>query len=443
MPVTNSLLHERLLERPRSVPVHVVDAEMLSSSTHPAAAHIVVLPINTPPDPALAPALGVQSSTIASGHGALTFIWVPLAFATLVCFAFANLMLGLAVAQVPSGTMPLGQIGVLGPSFLTCALLLALTLWLYAPATRKALTLSWTDRNQRRAASVIFVGGVVNFGGLVSLTSAYAVDISGAAVTTAIAAGGAVVAAVLSFALFREVLTALEVAGILVAVVGLALMAAVRASGTSALPPVLGLITMAMFGLAAVAQKYVGRTVASWVSSVYFFLAHAAGGFVVLFVALGMAEGGIDHLTFRNSVYAFFSGVVRSVGLLLFMGAFQHGPAGPVAAIGQNNAILLLLLQWSIWGSAPEPLAIVGMVIAALGVVMLAMGRRRKAPAITGTGTDKGQLQAQPAGLEQLRQECTSVGSEGCDTTECATPSPADVLVLTTVDDSKSRQDVS
>ncbi len=325
------------------------------------------------------------SQSASSSESRSSKTWLYLALGAMIALAFANFALGRSVVDVPNNTLPLGQVGMMGVGFVACCTLLTTVLLCYSKETRRTL-METLDVQKRRTSMVAFCAGLLGFIGLFCLTSAFAVDSEGAAVTVAISSGAAIIAGVLCYFLFGELLSRVEITGMLVAIAGVILMAVVNAASSGPLAPILGLLTMLFFGLTNVLQKYVGRFMTCWYSSVFFFAGNAFLGLLVLFVHMGVtADGGrLRDTSSQGAGLAFLGGILLCLGMFFAMGAFERGPAGPIAAIGQNNSIVLLLLQWSILGQVPQTLAIVGLFIAALGIVILALGSQSRKPSSAG-----------------------------------------------------------
>ena len=277
--------------------------------------------------------------------------WLWLALVGMGFLALANLCIGRAVADIPEGVVPWGELGVLAAGFLFSALVLGL--WL-AAHLQPNLSAAWRERRQRRAGMICICGGAINFAGLICLTIAFAVDGDSAPVSAAITSGAAAVVAVTSWLLFDETLGPSEIFGIAVATAGVVLMAVVESAAVSAVVPMFGVGAMFLFGFAQITQKYSGSHMAEDVASVCFFVGNGAIGLIPLFIGLGAGGGELQHTGLADAGYAFLAGLLLCVDMFCATYAFAQGPAGPISAIIQSSAILLLLLQWSILGTAPS-----------------------------------------------------------------------------------------
>lgn len=115
----------------------------------------------------------------------------------------------------------------------------------------------------------------------------------------------------------------------------------------------------------------------AWVCCFYIFAGHSIMGLVVLIAQMIKSNQG-GKLQDAESSYilgmVFLGGLISTASIFTITCAFAIGPAGPVSAIGQNSAIVLLFLQWGILGITPIGLEVGGMVISIVGVVTLALG---------------------------------------------------------------------
>lgn len=199
------------------------------------------------------------------------------------------------------------------------------------------------------------------------------------------------VTVILAFIFLREKLNRVQMVGLLLAMAAIAMGGVIGADAPSpevavkpwlerALSPwlVLALITMVLFGVAAVLQKMATNNISNELSMIGF-----AAGFLPTGVFILLRNPGLDwHLQQGQWVLCLAAGAIIALGSLSLFAAYRHGTATVVTAVTALNPLVTVILAIPIFHDkfSGAKAATIGLALAA-GV---ALTYERKKPEVAG-----------------------------------------------------------
>jgi transporter family protein len=232
-----------------------------------------------------------------------------------------------------------------------------------------------------RFAVVSAAAGVSLALGMLTLKLGLASDPGAKGPIVAIASTNAMIVAAGARVVLREQLSRMQLVGMCVIVAGIAAMALGQGATASLRGLAFGLATMLCFGVTNFLLKYAGHHGTDSVTATAI-LWLSAGGCGALAVALTVLRRG--RLPGMESpaliAWAIVAGTTLALGMLCIKLAVTRGPGGPATAITGSNSILVALFEFFAFAHVPPPTKILGMAVALVGIVVLALGGRHGAP---------------------------------------------------------------
>jgi uncharacterized membrane protein len=157
------------------------------------------------------------------------------------------------------------------------------------------------------------------------------------------------VTVILAFVLLREKMNLVQLLGLAVALAALILFGIVAAGGAPegswfkrAMAPWMAyaLVTLVLFGVAAVLQKLSTNNISNELSTVWF-----AVGFLPVAAFILLQGKGIDwHLSGKDWGLCLAAGVIIGIGALTLFAAYRHGKASVVTAVTALNPAVTFIL---------------------------------------------------------------------------------------------------
>lgn len=318
--------------------------------------------------------------------------WLVFAFSTLVCFAGQNELdgaIGQEAASPPDVGFSNGQVQAL-----ECGLFgLASLCWLRLRGGRGPLSFvpAWVLLLQ-------FSCGVVMAGGNLLLACTLAKDFHSKALISAVLPLNAVPLAVMCWVFIGERLTLVQGIGILVAVVGLVLMACANVTTKRLEGAAFGLVSACCYAVAnfgiKVSSKRGLSSAHGWAICLLWLGMGLVG--VVAFGTGCLMEGGclagMGELNAKwgpgesNRLYIFsvLSGVCQALAVGSLKLGVTLGCAAPVIAIANSNAIVVLVLDEIFFTPSNAVLKLVGLAVVIVGIAIIALApllaERKNAP---------------------------------------------------------------
>lgn len=192
-------------------------------------------------------------------------------------------------------------------------------------------------------------------------------------VMTCILSGASLLSAILSYFLYKEILTLSQVIGMLGCTGGLAYLAFLGNTHTSIETILCGVATVLFLSLRSLMAReaelegmhtFMFTALACLVSSLLALVLWA----VLLVVGVDI-WGDSQHLH-----YAVIGGSAMALGLLFLVQAVMGGFTGPSISIANLTSVLVLILEHQAKDTLPEPMKIYAIVIALSGVFFMTFG---------------------------------------------------------------------
>lgn len=300
--------------------------------------------------------------------------WVRYALTSFLLFGITNFLLG-AIAEM-TGRNP--QASITAP----------MLLWIGMGLMGGGAVVIFRVRGRGfrgipapRFAVIAAVAGITLALGMLTLKIGLAREPLARGPIVAVTSANSIIVALLALVVLREKLSGLQLAGLLTIVAGIGIMAAGGRSATGWGAILFGLLTMLLFGITNFLLKYAGHhrtdsisaTAILWISAGVF-------GLLAVGVSFGVGRGLAGLETWPLRLLALVTGLFLGGGMLALKLAVSRGPGGPATAITGSNAVLVTLLDRLVFGHLPPLYKIVGMVVALVGIAVLALGQRRRAP---------------------------------------------------------------
>ncbi len=294
--------------------------------------------------------------------------WVAYALASFLCYGVTNSLLG-AIYEW-SGRNP--------DTPVTAPFILWLTMGavgIAAAAVFKLRGRGYKGLPSRRFVWVAAAAGVTLSAAMLTLKLGLASDPDAKGPIVAISSTNAMIVALGAFLILRERLSRWQVAGMLVIIGGIIVMALGTGAGSSARGLFFGLATMALFGVTNFLLKYAGHHGSDSVTTTAV-LWLAAGVCGVLAVGYCLVRYG--HLPGMQEasliLWAVLAGITLAMGMLFLKLAVTKGPGGPATAITGSNSILVALFEFLVFAHVPPLQKLIGMGIAIVGIAVLSLG---------------------------------------------------------------------
>ncbi|MBI3947653.1 MAG: DMT family transporter [Armatimonadetes bacterium] len=306
--------------------------------------------------------------------------WVGYALLGFFGFGITNFLLG-CVAQWSGGDV---QASISAPILVWCAMGIAGAV---AAGLFSATGRGYRGIPARRLVWVAAVAGVTLSAGMLTLKLGLASDPTARGPIVAITATNAMLVALLAYGILKEKLSAAQLAGFLVIVAGLVTIGLASGASASLRGLFYGLLTMLLFSITNYLLKHAGHRGANSLSATAI-LWLASGGVGVAGIVVTFLSGrGLAGLDSPGSIAAsLVAGLFLALGMFGIKTAVTRGPGGPATAITGSNAILVTLLDWLYFGHWPPAQKMIGMLVALLGIVVLALGGRHAPPKRTEEG---------------------------------------------------------
>jgi len=229
---------------------------------------------------------------------------------------------------------------------------------------------------------VAVIAGITLSAGMLTLKLGLASEPTARGPIVAITATNSMLVAFLAYLLLKEKLTAKQLVGFFVIVVGLVTIGLANGVNASFKGLLFGLLTMLLFGITNYLLKYAGHHGTNSLSATAILWLSSGGvGLIALLITFGTGRGLAGLESIGMVVAALVAGFFLALGMLGIKIAVTKGPGGPATAITGSNALLVTFLDWAVFGILPPTLKTIGMLVALFGIVVLALGGRRSSPA--------------------------------------------------------------
>ena len=297
--------------------------------------------------------------------------WVAYALASFLCYGVTNSLLG-AIYEW-SERNP--DTPVTAP----------FVLWLTMGAVGIAATVVFKLRGRgykglpsSRFVWIAAAAGVTLSAAMLTLKLGLASDPDAKGPIVAISSTNAMIVALAAFFILRERLSRWQLAGMLVIIGGIIVMALGSGAGSSARGLLFGLATMALFGVTNFLLKYAGHHGSDSVTTTAV-LWLAAGVCGVLAVGYCLVRcGRLPGMQEASLIlWAVLAGITLALGMLFLKLAVTKGPGGPATAITGSNSILVALFEFLVFAHVPPVQKLIGMGIAIVGIAVLSLGGGR------------------------------------------------------------------
>lgn len=312
-------------------------------------------------------------------------IWVAYALGSFLCYGITNSLLGALVEW--SHKNPNTPI--------TAPFVLWITMGFVGVVS--AVLFKTTGRGYKGIPSRKFVwiaaaAGVTLSAGMLTLKLGLAGDPSTRGPVVAITSGNSMIVALGAFAMLREKLNHRQLLGMVVIIAGIVVMAVGTNSAASTRALLYGIATLVLFGITNFLLKYAGHYGSNSVTAVsILWLSAGVCGVLAIgycLIRYGRLPGMQEP---KLILWAILAGLSLGLGMLCLKLAVTKGPGGPATAIIGSNAILVTIFNYVVFSSVPPTQKLIGMIVALLGIIALALaGWRRTAarPAVAVSATD-------------------------------------------------------
>ena len=299
-------------------------------------------------------------------------MWVAYALGSFFCYGITNSLLGALVEW--SGHNPSTPI--------TAPFVLWITMGfvgVVAAASFKATGRGFKGIPSRKFVYIAAIAGVTLSAGMLTLKLGLSSDSSARGPIVAITSANSMLVALGAFTILKERLSYKQLLGMVVIVGGIVVMALGAGTAASTKALLYGIATLVLFGITNFLLKYAGHhgsnsvTIASilWLSS---------GVCGVL--AIGYCLIRYGHLPGMQEaplmLWAILAGLSLGLGMLCLKLAVTKGPGGPATAIIGSNAVLVAIFEYLVFSHIPPTRKLIGMGIAILGIIALALAGWRR-----------------------------------------------------------------
>lgn len=309
-------------------------------------------------------------------------IWVIASFSAVVFLSIGNVSIDLALEGESSGipwlVITYEAMGFMFLAFLLSPLALFNKLWLEIFHIMIGKKLPWVQ--------LLLIGGALfNWAGLFAITLAFQLAPEAQGISLAITAASSVPLSLASWLVLKEKISTLKWAGIFIAVGGIiliSLFSGTNQSSTYNIQAVMAsIVALSLWAVSNFLVKVASiRGADSTSIAIITTYTKGLGGVLlfIVFACMGEIRGGLDPLgSFPVHVcIALAAGFCVGCGVTLIFLGVKLGPAGPVAAVGQANSLLVLIIDAMIFKVLPSGIAILGGLITTLGVILMTVPER-------------------------------------------------------------------
>eukprot|EP01029_Cantina_marsupialis_P029316 TRINITY_DN780096_c0_g1_i1.p1 TRINITY_DN780096_c0_g1~~TRINITY_DN780096_c0_g1_i1.p1 ORF type:complete len:349 (+),score=95.09 TRINITY_DN780096_c0_g1_i1:107-1153(+) len=314
-------------------------------------------------------------------------LYIRYSLLTLVGFGVADWLLGVTTEVASKGDSPIGKDRIA----LSNAALQLFSSGLAAIMVLLVRRKTNGDWFAKMKASSVWIagafGGVFFAVGMLWLVIALGQDPDSKGPISAILACNGAIIALIFYILFREKLKKSEVGGMMLAFGGLMLITFGNGIEADSIKgPIMGIVALLLFVGKNFVLKFLGKRKCDSliVNSLLFVPSMFLGIGVVCFqYAKSGSDGILEGLDGHHGLlyaYPLIAGVSLWFGSFMMTKAFKNGPAGPIGALGNSMALLVLSLDVIIMGDYPSYAKIGGMLVMIVGVTVLSLARSGEKP---------------------------------------------------------------
>jgi len=297
--------------------------------------------------------------------------WVLFAAATFILFGLTNFILGyIGETSGNNSDTSISSIMLLWTGMGILGLII-----FFSPAIDSGKI---KDSFKMKLAPAGIFAGLTLALGMFTLKTGFISDPGSKGPIVAIASANAMFVAFTAWIFLREKLTRKQILGMVIILSGISLIALGSSSSASLRGIAFGISTLILFGITNYLLKYAGCkggdplviAVLLWIS---------AGCFGVTSLAVSRLSGrglkGLDDPLLIS--LSLMTGIILGLGMLTLKISLKKGPAGPAIAISGSNAVLVLLLDFLVFGHFPHIMKITGMFTVICGIAFLTIKSRQ------------------------------------------------------------------
>lgn len=309
-------------------------------------------------------------------------IWVAYALGSFFCYGITNSLLGALVEW--SDHNPSTPV--------TAPFVLWITMGfvgVVAAVSFKATGRGFKGIPARKFVYIAAIAGVTLSAGMLTLKLGLSSDSSARGPIVAITSANSMLVALGAFTILKERLSYKQLLGMVVIVGGIVVMALGAGTAASTKALLYGIATLVLFGITNFLLKYAGHHGSNSVTTAAI-LWLSAGVCGVL--AIGFCLLRYGHLPGMQEpslmLWAILAGLSLGLGMLCLKLAVTKGPGGPATAIIGSNAVLVAIFEYLVFAHIPPTQKLIGMGIAIVGIIALALAGWRRAAAMPVSATD-------------------------------------------------------
>jgi bacterial/archaeal transporter family protein len=309
-------------------------------------------------------------------------LWVAYALGSFFCYGITNSLLG--------GLVEWSEHNPNTP--VTAPFVLWITMGfvgVVAAVSFKATGRGYKGIPSRKFVYIAAVAGVTLSAGMLTLKLGLSSDASARGPIVAITSANSMLVALGAFTILKEKLSYKQLLGMLVIVGGIIVMALGAGTAASTKALLYGIATLVLFGITNFLLKYTGHHGSNSVTTAAI-LWLSAGVCGVL--AIGYCLIRYGHLPGMQEpslvLWAVLAGLTLGLGMLCLKLAVTQGPGGPATAIIGSNAVLVTIFEYLVFSHVPPTQKLIGMGIAIVGIIALALAGWRRTVAQPVSATD-------------------------------------------------------
>jgi transporter family protein len=299
-------------------------------------------------------------------------MWVAYALGSFFCYGITNSLLGALVEWSEHNpntpvTAPfvlwitMGFVGVV------------------AAVSFKATGRGYKGIPSRKFVYIAAVAGVTLSAGMLTLKLGLSSDASARGPIVAITSANSMLVALGAFTVLKEKLSYKQLLGMVVIVGGIIVMALGAGTAASTKALLYGIATLVLFGITNFLLKYAGHHGSNSVTTaaILWLSAGVCGVLAIGYCLIryghlpGMQEPGLI-------LWAVLAGLTLGLGMLCLKLAVTQGPGGPATAIIGSNAVLVTIFEYVVFSHVPPAQKLIGMGIAIVGIIALALAGWRR-----------------------------------------------------------------
>jgi bacterial/archaeal transporter family protein len=309
-------------------------------------------------------------------------LWVAYALGSFFCYGITNSLLGALVEW--SDHNPSTPI--------TAPFVLWITMGfvgVVAAVSFKATGRGFRGIPSRKFVCIAAIAGVTLSAGMLTLKLGLSSDSSARGPIVAITSANSMLVALGAFTILKERLSYKQLLGMVVIVGGIVVMALGAGTAASTKALLYGMATLVLFGITNFLLKYAGHHGSNSVTTAAI-LWLSAGVCGVL--AIGYCLIRYGHLPGMQDLslmlWAILAGLSLGLGMLCLKLAVTKGPGGPATAIIGSNAVLVVIFEYLVFSHVPPTQKLIGMAIAIVGIITLALAGWRRASSQPASAAD-------------------------------------------------------